>query len=50
MKSGFPSASKTLRGIKSIWISGMQVLVENDRIRAYRVNAKVTFEVEEPSR
>ena len=42
-------ASKTLRSIKSIWISSMQVLVENDRIRAYRVNAKVTFEVEEAS-
>jgi flavin-binding protein dodecin len=44
------TASKTLRGIKSIWISNMQALVENNQIRAYRVNAKVTFEVEETSR
>ena len=43
-------ASKSLRGIKSIWISDMQALVENNQIRAYRVIAKVTFEVEEVSR
>jgi hypothetical protein len=43
-------ASKTLRGIRSIWISDMQALVENNQIRAYRVNVKVTFEVEETSR
>ena len=43
-------ASKTLRGIRSIWISNMQALVENDQIRVYRVNAKVTFEVEEAPR
>jgi len=43
-------ASKTVRGIRSIWISNMQALVENDKIRSYRVNAKITFEVEEASR
>ncbi len=43
-------ASQTLRGIRSIWISNMQAIVENDQIKAYRVNAKVTFEVEEASR
>jgi len=43
-------ASKTLRGIRSIWISNMQAIVEDDRIKVYRVNAKVTFEVEEASR
>jgi dodecin len=40
-------ASKTLRGIRSIWICNMQALVENDTIRAYRVNVKITFEVDE---
>ena len=44
------TASKTLRGIKSIWISNMQVLVENSKIKSYRVNVKVTFEVEEAAR
>lgn len=41
------TASKTLRGIKSVWISNMKAIVENGRITAYRVNAKITFEVEE---
>ena len=42
-------ASQTLRGIKSIWISDMQALVESNQIKAYRVNVKITFEVEEAS-
>ena len=44
------TASKTLRGIRSIWISNMKAVVENNQITAYRVNAKITFEIEEPSR
>ena len=44
------TAAKTLRGIRSIWISNMQAIVENNEIRAYRVDAKVTFEVEDASR
>ena len=39
-------ASKTLRGIKSIYVKNQEATVENDRITAYRVNAKITFEVE----
>jgi flavin-binding protein dodecin len=39
-------ASKTLRGIKSIYIKNQEAMVENNRITAYRVNAKITFEVE----
>ena len=49
-KEALQMASKTLRGIKSIWISDMQALVENNQITAYRVNVKVTFAVEETSR
>jgi len=44
------TASMTLRGIRSVWISNLKALVENNQITAYRVNAKVTFEVEEESR
>ena len=38
-------ASKSLRGIKSIYIKNQEAMVQNDRITAYRVNAKITFEV-----
>ncbi len=41
------TASKTVRGIKSIWVSDMQALVANNQITAYRVNVKISFEIEE---
>jgi dodecin len=43
-------ASKALGAIRSMWISDMQAVVENNQIKAYRVNAEVTFEPEEASR
>jgi flavin-binding protein dodecin len=39
-------AAKTIRMIQSIYIQDFQAVVENDRIVAYRVNAKVSFLVE----
>lgn len=39
-------ASKTLRGIRSIYIKEMQATVANDKITEYRINAKVSFELE----
>ena len=38
-------ASETVQGIKSVYIKEMQGVVENGKIVAYRVNAKITFEV-----
>lgn len=40
-------ASKTLRGVKSIYIKEMNATVEGDKITEYRVNAKITFELED---
>ncbi len=40
-------ASKTLRGIKSIWVSDFQALVENNKISTYRITCKVSFEIED---
>jgi flavin-binding protein dodecin len=39
-------ASKSVRGIKSIWIDNFSGVVEGDRIVEYRVNAKLSFTVE----
>lgn len=39
-------ASKSLRGIRSIYIKNLNATVENDKIVEYRLNAKLTFEVE----
>jgi flavin-binding protein dodecin len=39
-------ASKTLRNIRSVYIKEFSMAVENDKVASYRVNAKVTFEME----
>jgi flavin-binding protein dodecin len=39
-------ASKTLRNIRSVYIKEFTAAVENDKVISYRVNAKVTFEME----
>ena len=39
-------ASKTVKNIKSIYIDHFEAVVEKNKIKHYRVNAKITFEVE----
>ena len=39
-------ASKSLRGIASIYIKDLSAHVDKDKITTYRITAKVTFEVE----
>ena len=36
-------ASKTVKNIKSVYVKDMQVTVNNNQIKEYRVNTKVTF-------
>jgi len=36
-------ASKTVHGIKSIYIKDMEAKVENNKITKFRVNAKISF-------
>jgi len=40
-------AAKSVRNIKSIYIKDFQAIVEKDKIVAYRVNAKVSFVVQD---
>lgn len=42
-------ASQTLRGVRSIYIKEFQAIVEEGGITQYRVNAKVSFDLD-PSR
>jgi len=42
-------ANESLRGISSIYVKEFEAKVENDRITSYRVNAKVTFTLENKS-
>lgn len=39
-------AAKTVKGIKSVWVKDMSAEVGGDgKLKAYRVNCKITFEV-----
>jgi flavin-binding protein dodecin len=39
-------ATKTLRGISSVYISEFQATVENDQVKNFRINAKISFVLE----
>ena len=39
-------ASRTLRNIRSLYVKEMTANVENGRITSYRLNSKVTLELE----
>lgn len=43
VEQGVERASKTLQNITGAWVQDMKVDVEKGKIKAYRVNMKVTF-------
>ena len=45
-KVALAEASKSIRGIQSIYVKEMQAIVEGDRIVQYRINAKISFLLE----
>jgi flavin-binding protein dodecin len=38
--------AKTVKNIKTVWVENFSCKVDGTKIKAYRVNAKVTFVVE----
>jgi flavin-binding protein dodecin len=36
-------AAKTVRGIRSVYMSEMQATVENDKVKSFRANVKISF-------
>jgi flavin-binding protein dodecin len=45
IENAVKQASKTVKNIKGVYADGIQALVEDGNIVAYRVNCKVTFVV-----
>ena len=43
MKAGIERANKTLDNVTGAWIQDQKVVVENGKIKEYRVHMKVTF-------
>jgi flavin-binding protein dodecin len=47
IKQGIQRASETLRGISGAWIKEQNVMIDNNKISAYRVNMLITFILED---
>jgi dodecin len=45
--NGVSRANKTLRNVKGAWVQDQQVVVEDGKVVAFRVNMKVTFVISE---
>jgi dodecin len=39
-------AAKTVRGMRSVYVSEFQATIENDQVKAFRINAKISFLVD----
>lgn len=46
-KRAVKEAAKTLHGIRSVWVDNFTATVENNKITEYRVNAKISFMLDE---
>ena len=46
IQQGLARATKTLRNVQGAWIKDQNVMIENDKIKEYRVNMQVTFVLE----
>ena len=46
VEAAVKETSKTVRNVKTVYIDGIQAIVEDAKVTKYRVNAKVTFIVE----
>ena len=46
IRSAVMEASKTVNGIKTVWVDNISAEVDGNRVTAFRVNAKLSFVVE----
>jgi flavin-binding protein dodecin len=49
IQQGISGATETLHNVRSAWVKEQQVIVQDNKISAYRVDLKVTFVVESPA-
>ena len=45
-RAGVAKASESLRGVRSAYVQEQSATVENGQVKTFRVNLKITFEVE----
>ncbi|MDH3225302.1 MAG: dodecin family protein [Gemmatimonadota bacterium] len=46
VESAVQETGETVRNIRAVWVEGIQAMVKDGEIKAYRVNTKVTFVVD----
>jgi dodecin len=46
-KVAVEEASRTLRHVRSVYIKDLEAKVENGKISEYRINAKISFDLED---
>jgi flavin-binding protein dodecin len=46
VQSGIRRASKTIRGISSVWVADQEVAVKGGKVIEYKVRLKLTFVVD----
>lgn len=46
VSKGLDRATKTLRNVQSAWIKEQNVMIENGKVKEYKVNMLVTFVLE----
>lgn len=44
-KNGVKEAGKTVKNIKSAWVSDQKMIIDDNKIVAYRVILKISFEI-----
>ncbi len=47
IQNAVDQASLTLKNVKHVYVDGIQAMVSGNRVEKYRVNAKVTFVLDE---
>lgn len=47
IREGIARITKTIRNVQSVWIKDQEISLQDGSIRAYRVNMKVTFVLED---
>lgn len=46
VKNALAEVSKTVSGVREIWVDGMKAIVTDNKVVEYRINAKVSFLVQ----
>lgn len=47
IENGVKEASKTVREIKNVYVEGIQAIIDDNKVKKYRVNLKLTFVLED---